>query len=56
MENEPDIENVAYPDEYRHLEERVRLCRMGQLALFASEMENTTLVLFERLDSPDDVA
>lgn len=56
MEQEPNTENVHYIDEYPHLEERVRLRRMGQLTLFASEMGNTTLVLFELPEPPDGAA
>lgn len=47
MEKDPDVDNVVYLDEYPHLAEKVRLRRMGQLTLFASDMGNTTLVLYE---------
>lgn len=57
MEKEPDNENVVYLDEYPHLEEKVRLRRMGQLTLFSSDMGNTTLLLFEMPEgSPPDGA
>ncbi len=44
MEIEPNTDNVAYIDEYPHLEQKVKLRRMGQLLLFR---ENTNqLILF----------
>lgn len=55
QEPTPDTENVVYMDEYPHLEERVRLRRMGQLVLFESDMGNTVLTLFEE-DTPDGAA
>lgn len=56
-EQEPDYTNVVFMDEYPHLEQRVRLRRMGQLTLFASDMGNTTLVLYELPEgSPPDGA
>lgn len=57
MELEPNTENVVYIDEYPHLEEKVRLRRMGQLVLFESEMGHTVLTLFELPeDGPDGAA
>lgn len=57
MEKEPDTENVVYMDEYPHIEERLRLKRMGQLTLFSSEMGDTNLILFEMPEgSPPDGA
>lgn len=57
METEPNTENVVYIDEYPHLEEKVRLKRMGQLALFESDMGHTVLTLFELPeDTPDGAA
>lgn len=57
MEEEPDTENVVYLDEYPHLEEKVRLRRMGQLLLFESEMGNTYQTLYVLPDrTPDDAA
>ncbi len=51
MEDEPNIENVVYIDEYPELAKRLQLRRMGQMTLFASEMGNTTLVLYELPES-----
>lgn len=57
MEQEPETENVHYIDEYPELAKRVQLRRMGQMTLFASEMGNTTLILFELPEgSPPDGA
>jgi len=56
MEEEPNTENVHYIDEYPELAKRVQLRRMGQLTLFASEMGNTTLILFELPEPPDQPA
>lgn len=57
MELEPNTENVVYIDEYPHLEQKVRLRRMGQLVLFESEMGHTVLTLFELPeDGPDGAA
>lgn len=56
MEQDPNTDNVHFLDEYPHLEERCKLRRMGQLTLFASEMGNTTLTLFEFPEPPDDAA
>lgn len=44
MENEPNTDNVSYIDEYPHLEEKLRLQRMGQLVLFPGDMNQ--LILF----------
>lgn len=57
MEAEPDTENVHYIDEYPELAKRVKLRRMGQLTLFASDMGNTNLIIFEMPEgSPPDGA
>lgn len=53
MEQEPNTENVVYMDEYPHLEEKLRLKRMGQLVLFESDMGSTVLTLFELPEPPD---
>lgn len=57
QEQKPDTTNVVYLDEYPHIEERLRLKRMGQLVLFESDMGNTVLTLFEMPEgSPPDGA
>lgn len=57
MEQEPDTENVHYMDEYPHLEEKVRLRRMGQLVLFEPDNGHTVLTLFDLPeDTPDGAA
>lgn len=44
LEAVPDIENVAYIDEYPHLSEKVRLKRLGQQALFPADWDQ--LIIF----------
>lgn len=44
MENQPNTENVHYIDEYPHLEKRVQMRRMGQLALFREDEDQ--LIIF----------
>lgn len=44
METEPNTDNISYIDEYPHLVEKVRLKRMGQLALFPRDFNQ--LILF----------
>lgn len=57
MEAEPDTENVVYIDEYPELKRRVELRRMGQMTLFASDMGNTVITLYEMPEgSPPDGA
>lgn len=56
MEQEPQDDNVHYLDEYPHLEKRVKLRRMGQLTLFASDMGNTVITLYEQPEPPDGAA
>lgn len=51
MDGEPNTENVVYIDEYPHLEERVKLRRMGQLILFPTDRNQ--LLLFP-IDGGDD--
>lgn len=55
-DKEPDTENIHYLDEYPHLEQRVRLRRIGQLTLFASDMGNTVITLYESSEPPDGAA
>lgn len=57
METEPNTENVVYIDEYPHIEERLRLKRMGQLALFEPDAGHVVLTLFDMPeDGPDGAA
>lgn len=54
---QPNIDNVVYIDEYPHLEEKVRLRRMGQLVLFEPDNGHTVLTLFDLPeDTPDGAA
>lgn len=57
METEPNTENVVYIDEYPHIEERLRLKRMWQLALFEPDAGHVVLTLFDMPeDGPDGAA
>jgi len=53
MENEPPADNVAYMDEYPHLEEKLRLQRLGRPALRAALHDMKSLLVFERPEQPD---
>lgn len=55
METEPNIENVAYIDEYPHLEEKLRLQRLARPAVRAALNEMHKIIIFERPD-PDGAA
>lgn len=56
MEKDPDITNVAYIDEYPHLEERLRLQRLARPAVRAALHDMKSLLIFERPEPPDGVA
>jgi len=44
LELVPNTENVVFIDEYPHLEERIKMRRMGQLVLFREDQDQ--LILF----------
>ena len=56
MEKQPDTENVAYIDEYPHLEEKLRLQRLARPAVKAALHDMTRIVIFERPEPPDGAA
>jgi len=56
MEGAPDTENVAFIDEYPHLEEKLRLQRLSRPALREALKDMQTLLIFERPDTPDGAA
>jgi hypothetical protein len=56
MEKEPDTDNVAYMDEYPHLDEKLRLQRLARPALRAALHEMHNLLMFERPEPPDGAA
>lgn len=56
MEKEPDIENVAYIDEYPELVEKLRLQRLARPAVAAALHQMTQIVQFERPEPPDGAA
>lgn len=56
IEKEPDIENVAYIDEYPHLEEKLRLQRLSRPALRATLHDMTKILVFDKPDMPDEPA
>lgn len=56
MEKEPTTENLAYIDEYPHLEEKLRLQRLARPAVSAALHDMTRLLKFERPDTPDGAA
>jgi len=56
MEKEPDTQNVAYIDEYPHLEERLRLQRLARPAVRAALRDMHNLLVFERPTPPDGAA
>jgi len=55
-ETAPDTENVAYIDEYPHLEEKLRWQRLSRPALRAALHDMTRVVQFERPEPPDGAA
>lgn len=56
MEKEPPTDNVAYMDEYPHLEERLRLQRLARPAVKAALHDMRNLLVFERPEPPDGAA
>jgi len=54
METQPNDDKVVYMDEYPHITERLRLRRMGQLALFPQDFNQ--LILFPTDGEPDNIA
>lgn len=56
MEKQPDSDNVAYMDEYPHLEEKLRLQRLARPAVKAALRDMTQIIMFERPEPPDGVA
>jgi len=56
MEKQPDTENVAYIDEYPHLEERLRMQRLARPAVRAALRDMHQLLVFERPAPPDGAA
>lgn len=56
MEKEPDTKNVAYIDEYPHIEEKLRLQRLARPAVSATLRDMTKLLQFERPEPPDGAA
>ena len=56
MDKEPDTTNVAYIDEYPHLEERLRLQRLARPAVKAALHQMHNLLVFERPEPPDGAA
>lgn len=56
LEQEPSFENVAYIDEYPHLEEKLRLQRLSRPAVRAVLHDMTKILIFERPDIPDEPA
>jgi hypothetical protein len=56
METKPDTENLAYIDEYPHLEEKLRLQRLARPAVKAALHEMHNLLMFERPEPPDGAA
>lgn len=56
MEREPEIDNVAYLDEYPHLEEKLRLQRLARPAVKQALHQMHSIVIFERPEQPDEPA
>lgn len=56
MEKMPDTENVAYIDEYPHLEEKLRLQRLARPAVKQALHDMRNLLIFERPDTSDSPA
>lgn len=56
METPPDTQNVAYIDEYPHLEEKLRLQRLSRPAVRAALQDMTRIVRFEQPTEPPDGA
>lgn len=55
-EREPIDDNVAYLDEYPHLEEKLRLQRLARPAVKAALNDMRNLLIFERPSTPDGAA
>lgn len=56
IEPKPPTDNVAYIDEYPHLEEKLRLQRLSRPAVQAALHDMTRIIKFERPDTPDGAA
>lgn len=56
METNPPADNVAYLDEYPHLEEKLRLQRLARPAVRAALRDMHQLLVFEAPEPPDGAA
>ena len=56
MERDPTDDNIAYLDEYPHLEEKLRLQRLARPAVREALHDITKIIRFEIPEPPDGVA